>query len=107
MIRSYFLIAWRNVQKSKIYSAINIVGLSTGMAVALLIGLWTWDEVSYDDYFKNKDRVATIIATQTFNGETSSCPNTGTLENELRTKYNSDIKRLSLLSRNYKHTRRR
>jgi putative ABC transport system permease protein len=49
MIKSYILIAWRNVQKSKIYSAINIIGLSTGMAVALLIGLWIWDEVSFDD----------------------------------------------------------
>jgi putative ABC transport system permease protein len=101
MIKTYFLIAWRNVQKSKIYSAINIIGLSTGMAVALLIGLWIWDEVSYDDYFKNKERLARIIATQTFNGETGSYPTTVVpLENELRTKYGSDIKRLSLISYN-------
>ena len=101
MIKSYILIAWRNVQKSKIYSAINIIGLSTGMAVALLIGLWIWDEVSFDDYFKNKERLARIIATQTFNGETGSYPTTVVpLENELRTKYNADIKRLSLISRN-------
>ena len=47
-----------------------------GMAVALLIGLWIWDEVSFDDYFKNKQRLARVIATQTFNGETSSHPTT-------------------------------
>lgn len=89
------------MQKSKIYSAINIIGLSTGMAVALLIGLWIWDEVSYDDYFKNKERLARIIATQTFNGETSSHSTTVVpLENELRTKYSSDLKRLSLISKN-------
>ena len=89
------------MQKSKIYSAINIIGLSTGMAVALLIGLWIWDEVSYDDYFKNKERLGRVIATQTFNGETGSYPTTVVpLENELRTKYNSDIKRLSLISYN-------
>jgi putative ABC transport system permease protein len=100
MIKSYFLVAWRNVQKSKIYSAINIIGLSTGMAVALLIGFWIWDELSFDNYFKNKDHLARVLATQTFNGETGSYPTTVVpLENELRTKYGSDIKRLSLISK--------
>jgi hypothetical protein len=46
MLKNYFKIAWRNLQKSKVYSAINIIGLATGMAVALLIGLWIWDEIS-------------------------------------------------------------
>jgi len=42
MIKNYFKIAWRNLVKSKGYSSINIIGLATGMAVALLIGLWIW-----------------------------------------------------------------
>jgi len=40
MIRSYFKIGWRNMLRSKSYSIINISGLATGMAVAMLIGLW-------------------------------------------------------------------
>ena len=48
MIKNYFKIAWRNLLKSKAYSAINILGLATGMAVAMLIGLWIWDELSFD-----------------------------------------------------------
>lgn len=40
MFRNYFLTAWRNLTRNKVYSVLNIVGLSIGMAVALLIGLW-------------------------------------------------------------------
>jgi putative ABC transport system permease protein len=40
MIKNYFKIAWCNIIKNKVYSSLNIVGLATGMAVALLIGLW-------------------------------------------------------------------
>ena len=40
MIKNYFKIAWRNLIKNKALSFINIGGLSVGMAVAMLIGLW-------------------------------------------------------------------
>src|ERR1041384_5123636 len=50
MIRNYLKIALRNLVKSKGYSAINICGLSVGMAVAVLIGLWVYDELSFDHY---------------------------------------------------------
>ena len=69
MIRSYFKIAWRNLIKSKGYSLINIGGLATGMAVAMLIGLWIWDELSFDKYNKNYDRIAQVMQNQNFNGE--------------------------------------
>jgi putative ABC transport system permease protein len=57
MIRNYIKIAWRNLAKSKIYSALNIVGLSVGMAVALLIGLWVFNEYSYDNFLPDADRL--------------------------------------------------
>ena len=44
MIRNYFKVAWRNLVRSKGYSAINIGGLAVGMAVAMIIGLWIYDE---------------------------------------------------------------
>jgi hypothetical protein len=43
MIKNYFTIAWRNLLKNKVSSFINIAGLSIGMMVAILIGLWVWD----------------------------------------------------------------
>jgi hypothetical protein len=48
MFRNYCKIAVRNLLKYKTFSVINISGLALGMAVALLIGLWIWDELSYD-----------------------------------------------------------
>lgn len=69
MISSYFKIAWRNLTKSKGYSFINIGGLAIGMAVAMLIGLWVWDELSFNKYNRNYDRIAQIMQTQTFGNQ--------------------------------------
>ena len=55
MIKNYFKIAWRNLIKNKMYSFINIAGLAAGMAVAMIIGLWIYDEVSANKHFKNYD----------------------------------------------------
>lgn len=53
MIKSYLKIAWRNMLRNKVYSALNIVGLAAGMAVALLIGLWVIEQYSYDRFLPN------------------------------------------------------
>ena len=50
MIKNYLKIAWRNMLNNKVYSALNIVGLAAGMAVALLIALWVVNEYSYDRF---------------------------------------------------------
>ncbi|MBS1525759.1 MAG: ABC transporter permease [Bacteroidetes bacterium] len=50
MFRNYLKMAWRNTLHNKVYSALNIVGLAAGMAVALLIGLWVADQYSYDRF---------------------------------------------------------
>ena len=68
MLRNYFKIALRNLVKNKVYSFINIGGLAVGMAVAMLIGLWIYDELSYDKYHQNYDRLAQVMQHQTFNG---------------------------------------
>ncbi|MBS1602262.1 MAG: ABC transporter permease [Bacteroidetes bacterium] len=57
MIKNYFLIAWRNLRKNKIYSAINIVGLAIGLAVFWLMTLYVADELSYDRYSPNAGRI--------------------------------------------------
>nr|PZN50240.1 MAG: hypothetical protein DIU61_15545 [Bacteroidota bacterium] len=58
MYKSYLKIAWRNLLRTKGYSFINISGLAVGMTVALLIGLWVSDELSFNTYFKHRDRLA-------------------------------------------------
>ncbi len=50
MLRSYFIIAWRNIQRNKTYSIINILGLSLGVACCLLLTLYVQDEMRYDQH---------------------------------------------------------
>ncbi|ACU62569.1 ABC transporter permease [Chitinophaga pinensis] len=69
MIRNYFKIAFRTLLKQKAYSIINITGLATGMAVAMLIGLWIYDEVSYNKYHINYNRIAKVMQSASVNGE--------------------------------------
>jgi len=68
MLKSYFKIAWRNLLKKKIYSIINITGLASGMAVAMIIGLWIYDEVSANRHFKNYETIYQVMMHQTFDG---------------------------------------
>jgi len=67
MFRNYLKIAWRNTLHNKIYSALNIVGLAAGMAVALLIGLWVTNQYSYDRFlpgYKQLYQVEMNLTTQ-------------------------------------------
>jgi putative ABC transport system permease protein len=57
MIRNYLKIAWRNMLNNKVYSALNIVGLAAGMAVALLIALWVFNQYSYDRFLPNYNQL--------------------------------------------------
>jgi len=57
MVKNYIKIAIRNLVRQKLYSLINITGLSIGIACFLLISLWVFDELSYDHFHKNKDRI--------------------------------------------------
>jgi len=60
MLKNYFKIAWRNLQRSRISSFINISGLAVGMAVAMLTGLWLYDELSFNKYHENYDRISRV-----------------------------------------------
>jgi len=100
MISNYFKIAFRNLLKYKGYSFINIFGLAAGMAVTMLIGLWVYDEVSYDKHFKNYDRLGHLFQFVKFDVEKSTydvmpIP----LAEELRSKY-PDFEAVSLASNN-------
>ena len=104
MIKNYFKTAWRNLVKNKGYSLINIGGLAVGMTVAMLIGLWIYDEVSFDRSFKNHKRIAQIMQRFTINGETGA----GTtipfpMSDALRKSFGSDFKHISMSSWNGGH----
>lgn len=103
MLKNYFKIAWRNLQNNKLYAILNIVGLATGMAVALLIGLWVWDEVSFNTWHKQYNRLAKVMVQATnktangnviYTGSTTSMP----MGYELRDKYADDFKHVALVS---------
>ena len=72
MIRNYVKVAWRNLVKNKVYSFINIAGLAAGMAVAMIIGLWIYDEISANKHFKNYDTLYQVMMNQTFDGKRDS-----------------------------------
>ena len=57
MLRNYIKSAYRNLLKNKVYGAINISGLSVGIACCLLISLYVYDETSYDKFFDDSDRI--------------------------------------------------
>ncbi|MGF7082329.1 ABC transporter permease [Mucilaginibacter sp. UYCu711] len=99
MISNYIKIAWRNLIKHKFSAAVNIGGLAAGMAVTVLIGLWINDELSFDKYHNNYNRIALAMQNITYNGEVSTSraipPPLGT---ELRQKYGSNFKYIVMSS---------
>jgi putative ABC transport system permease protein len=86
MLRNYFLIALRKSHRQLSYTFINITGLATGLACALLIFLWVNDESSYNQHIPNRERVYQIFANVPMTGSVSTWENTpGPLGPELAT----------------------
>ncbi|WP_350286667.1 ABC transporter permease [uncultured Croceitalea sp.] len=99
MFKNYLKIAWRNLLKNKGYSIINIGGLALGMAVTLIIGLWIHDELTYNSYYTNKNKIAQVFQSQTFNNKTGTGPAIPLpLEPALREGYADNFKYLMMSS---------
>ena len=64
MLQNYLKIALRNLFHNKVFSFINIAGLSIGLACCMLIVLYTKDEVSYDRFHKNVNNIYRITTTE-------------------------------------------
>lgn len=60
MIRTYFKIAWRSLQKNKVMFGINVTGLALGIATCLIISLFVIDELSYDRFHKNAKQIVRV-----------------------------------------------
>ncbi|MBO9618337.1 MAG: ABC transporter permease [Niabella sp.] len=69
MFKSYFKTAWRNLVKNKVFSFINILGLTIGIAVCLMIYLFIMNEYSVDRFHKNKDYVYRVMRGASMDGK--------------------------------------
>ncbi len=72
MIKNYFKTAWRNLTRGKSYSIINISGLAVGMAGTILILLWLQNEISFDKFHKNRNRLYEVYGLTTMEGKLST-----------------------------------
>lgn len=70
MFRNYLTTAIRSLKKSFSFSILNISGLAIGIACAGLIFLWVKDELTFNDYFNNKENIYKILNSQTYDGKT-------------------------------------
>ena len=55
MLKNYIKIAWRNIVKNRVFSLVNIIGLSTGIAFTLLISAYVWGDLQVNHQLKNAD----------------------------------------------------
>jgi putative ABC transport system permease protein len=78
MFKNYFKTAFRNLRKHKLYSAINIFGLTVGLAACLLIGVYINHELSYDEFNVNADRIVRATMEYKNSGTVNFTANTGT-----------------------------
>ena len=97
MLKNYFLVAIRNLTRHRFYSVLNIAGLAAGMAVSLLIGLWVYNEMTYNHYHRNHRRLGIVYDTQVSNGAMHTENSIDIpLADELRVQYGDDFKAIAL-----------
>ncbi len=78
MLKSYFKVAWRTLRKNKLYSFINLAGLTVGITSCILIGLYVSDELSYDNFNKNAERIVRVTMEYNAAGTVNKTAVTGT-----------------------------
>ena len=78
MFKNYIKTAFRNLAKNKLYSTINIIGLTAGLAACLLIGVYISHELSYDKFNINADRIVRVTMEYNNSGTVSTTATTGT-----------------------------
>ncbi|MCF3107476.1 ABC transporter permease [Niabella sp. CC-SYL272] len=105
MLRNYMTTAWRNLTRNKLYSILNISGLAIGMAVAMLISFWVWDELHFNRYHHNHAKLAQLMRTYRGNDgalttEQASCIPVAAV---LRNQYRGDFKNVAAASWNFGH----
>src|SRR4051812_20808874 len=88
MLLNYWTVAWRNLLRHKSYSAINMLGLSLGMASVVLISVYVKDELSYDRYHQYARDVYRVVQQQHFaNNQQQLASTSGLLAAAIRNEY--------------------
>src|SRR4030081_939986 len=70
MIKNFFITAWRNLARNKVFASLNILGLTIGIVVCLIIGVWLQRELSFDNFHPNGKQIFRV--TNTFKSESES-----------------------------------
>lgn len=97
MFKNYIKIGFRNLVRNKQYSLLNIVGLSFGLAVVLIIALWTWNAFQFNKEFKNYNTIGQVMVTGTYSGEKQTDPICSPpFASTLRTKYGNYFQHVAL-----------
>lgn len=78
MFKNYVKVALRSIRKNKLYSIVNIIGLTAGIAGCILIGLYIGNELSYDKFNKNANRIARVTMEYSNSGTINKTAVTGT-----------------------------
>ena len=76
MIRNYLKVVWRHLIRNKVVSFINVIGLSVGLTCCMLIAAYLYNEVSYDAYHKNIDRLYLLATDYMKEGDGGKIPTT-------------------------------
>ena len=86
MFKNYFKTAWRSIINSKVYSTLNILGLAIGLSCFLLIALYVMDELSYDRFYPNAERIYRINSDIRFGGAEMLMPVSSDMTGQLMKK---------------------
>jgi putative ABC transport system permease protein len=71
MFRNYFKTTWRNFSRNKLYTALNVIGITFGLSCFLLIGIYVFDELTFDRHHSRAERIYRVVEHKTINGESS------------------------------------
>jgi len=78
MLKNYLKIALRHFKKNKLYSFVNLIGLTVGLVACMLIGIYVWNEVTYDRFHEKADRIAKVYMEYQHAGTLNKTDVTGT-----------------------------
>ena len=77
MFKNYFKTAFRTLFKNKLYTTLNVAGLAFGLSCFLLIGLYVFDELTFDQQHRNADRIYRVVEHKNVNGEATTIAGIG------------------------------
>jgi putative ABC transport system permease protein len=75
MIKNYFKTAWRNLKAHRLFTLLNIAGLSAGLAISVLLYLFVVSELSFDKMYKNEKNIYRVLVNSTGYGDLCNAPN--------------------------------